>query len=260
MKKLITLVLTIILAMSTTMPIMASETEGEAIFERDPSICSKTGCLSVYGNNIRENIKGKRANCDCIELCYCTQLYHILEDTTEDDFYSAFFYGYYLIYPLEKIYQDCSSSMEETFCYEKSNIIKNLSPFLTGKEKNIENVFENNKSNLYELLASLDNELIGERPITMPKETPIIITDLWDTEVKKNESLTYCGDVIFCVPYATTNKEGVLHCEEIANDLIWNHGFVMGTSVYVIYTDEVIVRYSNTLFDGEEGNITIYTP
>lgn len=263
MKKLITLVLAIIIAMSTTMPIMAKEVEEPeetSIFEKDLSVC-KEGSLSVYRRNIRENIKGEWANCDCWDLCFCTSLYHVLEDTTEDDFYSAFFYGDYFVYPLGGIYQDCSSSMEETFCYEKSNIIKNLSPFMNEKEKDIEYVFKNKKTNLYGLLSSFDNTNICGRIVTMPREIPIIITDLWDTEGAEEESFKYDGEIIFCVPYASTNKEGVLHCEEFINNLLWNHIWIPESmSIYVVYTDEVIVKYSNGSYNCLDGYVEIYVP
>ena len=259
MKKLITLALAIILVMSTTMPIMSAEKEN-TIFETDLAIC-KEGCISVYRQSIRENIKGEWTDCNCFELCFCTQLYHILEDTTEDDFYSTFFNGDHFVYPLGGVYQDCSTSMEKTFCYEKSNIIKNLSPFLNEKEKDIEYVFKNKKTNLYGLLSSFDNEIIGKAIISMPREIPIIITDLWDTEGEDEETFMYDGEIIFCVPYASSNKEGVLHCEEVINNLLWNHGWVPGCmSIYVIYTDEVIVEYSNGYRNGQEGFITIYVP
>ena len=248
MKK-ITLALVIIIVMSTTMPVMAAEEK--VIF----------GHLSVYRQSIRENIKGKDTDCDCIGLCYCTQLYHILEDTTEYDFYSAFLNGNHLLYPLGEVYQDCSSSMEKIFGYEKNNIIKNLTPFLNEKEKDIEYVFKNKKTNLYGLLSSFNNEIIGEATSTNPREIPIIITDLWDTEGKEEETFMYNGEIIFCVPYASTNKEGVLHCEEVINNLLWNHSLIPGSmSIYVIYTDEVIVEYSNGYRNGEEGFITIYVP
>ena len=257
MKKLITLVLSIIIVMSI-MPVMAAEKK--AIFEKDLTVCKEEGYLSVYRQSIRENIKGEWADCDCCYLCYCTQLYHILEDKTEEDFYSAFLNGNYLVYPLGGVYQDCSSSMEETFCYEKSNIIKNLSPFLNEKEKDIEYVFKNKKTNLYGLLSSFNKEIIGDEIINMPRETPIIITDLWDTEGKE-EAFMYDGEIIFCVPYASTNKEGVLHCEEVINNLLWNYGWIPGSmSIYVIYTDKVVVEYSNGYRNGEEGSITIYVP
>lgn len=257
MKKLITLALSIIIVMSTTMPVSAEE---KAIFEKDLTVCKEKGYLSVYRQSIRENIKGEWAKCNCISLCSCTDLYHILEDTTEDDFYSAFLNGNHLIYPLGEVYQDCSTSMEKTFCYEKSNIIKNLSPFLNEREKDIKEVFKNKKTNLNGLLSSFNTEIIGESIITMPRETPIIITDLWDTEGKE-ETFMYDGEIIFCVPYASTNKEGVLHCEEVINNLLWNHGWIPGSmSIYVIYTDEVIVEYSNGYRNGQEGFITIYIP
>lgn len=259
MKKLITLAVVIILIMSTAMPVMAAKKE-ESIFETDLSVC-KEGYLSVYRKNIRENIKGELTDCDCMELCSCTQLYHITEETTEDDFYSAFFNENYFAYSLGRVYQDCSSSMDETFCYEKSNIIKNLSPFLNEKENDIEYVFKNKKTNLYGLLSSFNNEIIGETIITMPREIPIIITDLWDTESEEEETFSYDGEIIFCVPYASTNKEGVLHCEEVVNNLLWNHGWIPGCmSIYVIYTDEVIVEYSNGYMNFEEGFIKIYVP
>ncbi len=256
MKKLIMIAIAIILVMSTIIPVMAAEEK----FKTDLSVFKeKALTLSVYNRNIRENKKGERANCDCIVSCSCTRLYHILEDTPEDDFYSVFFDNQ-VVRPLGGIYQDQSSSMEETFCYEKSNIIKNLSPFL--KEKDIEDVFKNKKTNLYGLLSSFNNKISFERIITIPREVPVIITDLWDTaESEEKELLRYEGEIVFCVPYASTNKEGVLHCEEVVNDLLWNHGWLPGgMAIYVIYTDEVIIEYSNSYHNLEEGFIKIYVP
>ena len=260
MKKLITLALAIIIAMSTKMSVMSEEVKETSIFEQDISVC-KEGYLSVYGQNIRENIKGEWADCDCWDLCFCAQLYHVLEDTAEDDFYSAFFNGDYFVYPLGGIYQDCSSSMEKIFSYERSSIIKNLSPFLNENQKDIKDVFKNKKTDLYGLLSSFNNEIMGKTIITMPREVPVIITDLWDTKGAESESFQYDGEIVFCVPYSSRNTEGVLHCEEVVNNILWNHGWISGCmSIYVIYTDEVIVEYSNTYMNGEKGNITIYVP
>ena len=58
MKKLITLALSIIIVMSTTMPVSAEE---KAIFEKDLTVCKEKGYLSVYRQSIRENIKGEWA-------------------------------------------------------------------------------------------------------------------------------------------------------------------------------------------------------
>lgn len=236
------------------MPTMciAKEEEVEPRVESDLSVY-KTNYLSVYERSIRENIRGEWGDCDCLGLCYCTRLYHILEDTTENnDFYSAFLNGDYLVYPLGRVYLDSSISMKETFSYEKDNIMKNLSSFLNEKNIEIEEVFKNQKTNLYGLLQSYNN--------SKKREIPIIITDLWDTEGE--ELFKYEGNIIFCVPYASTKKEAVLHCEEVINNLLWNHHgrFLSFNSIYLIYTDEIIVKYSNVYRNGEEGCITIYVP
>ena len=139
MKKIIILAMTLILAVSAVMPVMAAEEDNY---------------LSVYDEegDIR--------------------VYHLLEDSTESDFYSAFFDE-----DDYRVYSDCSTSMQQTFFYEKSKIIKNLSPFLNEKEMEIKDVFKNKKTDLYGLMASYKDMSIEERSIT-----PIIITDLWDTE------------------------------------------------------------------------------
>lgn len=256
MKKLMILAVAIIFAMSPKMSVKAEE-EQETIVETDVSILEKPQ-LSVYAQNIRENINGEWADCDCGFLCYCTGLYHILEDSTEEeDFYLTFFKGKHFIYPLGEVYQDCSSSMEETFCYEKEKIIKNLSPFFN--EEDIKDVFKNEKTDLYGLISSFKSENIGEQVIIMPEETPIIITDLWT--VADEEKFICDGEFVFCVPYASTNKEGVLHCEDVINNLLWNHSWIPGSiSIYVVYIDEVIFNYSNGYHNGDEGYIEIYVP
>lgn len=257
MKKLMILAVAIIFAMSPKMSVKAEE-EQETIVETDVSVFEKPQ-LSVYAQNIRENIKGEWDDCECKVLCSCAGLYHVLEDTTQEDFYSAFFYGNHFSAPLGKVYQDCSISMEETFCYEKAKIIKNLSPFLNEKEKDIEDVFKKQKTNLYGLISSFKSENIGEQVIIMPEETPIIITDLWT--VADEEKFICDGEFVFCVPYASTNKEGVLHCEDVINNLLWNHSWIPGSiSIYVVYTDEVIFNYSNGYHNGDEGYIEIYVP
>lgn len=270
MEKLIALVLAIILATAATaitestetkVPVVTVDEEVKPIFEKDLSVC-KEDSLSVYRRDIREKIKGEWVDCDCRDLCSCTSLFHVLEDTTEDDFYSAF-----LNYidngrrTLGAVYVDCSSSMEETFCYEKSKIIKNLSTFLNEKERNIETIFKNQKTGLYGFLHSLDRQISGDLIITAPKEIPIIITDLWDTEENEIEPFRYWGEIIFCVPYASTNKEGVLHCEEVVNDILWNYSLMTGSvGIWVVYTDNVIVRYTNGIHNAWNGSIDIYVP
>ena len=260
MKKLITLGLSLILVMSMTMPVRASEREG-GIFKKDLSVC-KDGEMSVYRQNIREFINGQWKECECWGLCSCAQAYHVLESTKQEDFYSAFFNGEYCASPIGNIYQDCSSSMEETFRYEKSKIIKNLSSFFNEKDE-IE-VFKDTSTNLYGLLGSFKKEVIEEIEevtITSPGEVPVIITDLWDTEGKEEELLVYNGEIIFCVPYASTNKEGVLHCENVINNLFKNYTWIPGSmSIYVVFTDEVIVHYNNGYLNGSYDFIEIYIP
>lgn len=273
MEKLTALVLAIVLATAATaitestetkVPVVAVDEEEEPIVVKGLSVHEKD-YISVYKNQgIREYIKGEYVKCDCspwASLCYCTPLYHVLEDKTEDNFYSSFFNGDYLIYPIGGVYLDCSSSMEETFCYEKSKIIKNLSTFLNEKERNIETIFKNQKTGLYGFLHSLDRQISGDLIITAPKEIPIIITDLWDTEENEVEPFRYWGEIIFCVPYASTNKEGVLHCEEVVNDILWNYILMPGSmSIYVVYTDDVIAEYSNGYYNGRQGYMEIYVP
>lgn len=263
MKKVITLAMTLILALSTVMPVMASEKEERrerTVFETDTFTTREGDYLSVYDGNIREYKNGEWSECNYTNLCYCTQLYHVLEYTTEKDFYSAFFNQYDYDYA---IYSDCSSSMSETFCYEKSQIMKNLLPFL--KEKEIKDVFKSQKTDLYGLLKSFDSEVfegVGySYTCIMPEEALIIITDLWDIKGESMENYEFATKIIFCVPYASTNKEGVLHCEEFVNDILWNHSlFTASTSISIVYTDRVIASYSNGCLNDREGSITIYVP
>lgn len=274
MDKLTALVVAIVLATAATaitettetkVPVVTVDEKEEPIVVKDLSEYEKN-YISIYDiQRIREYINGEYVKCDCspwAALCHCTSLYHILENKTEDDFYSVFFNGDYLIYPIGGVYSDCSSSMQETFCYEKSKIIKNLLPFLNEKGRNVETIFKNQKTDLYGFLHSLDRQIIsGDLVITAPKEVPIIITDLWDTEENEVEPFRYWGEVIFCVPYASTNKEGVLHCEEVVNDILWNYNLMAcSIGIYVVYTDDVIVKYSNGYYNGRQGYIEIYVP
>ena len=212
MKKIIILAMTLILAVSEVMPVMAAEEDNY---------------LSVYDEegDIR--------------------VYHLLEDSTESDFYSAFFDE-----DDYRVYSDCSTSMQQTFFYEKSKIIKNLSPFLNEKEMEIKDVFKNKKTDLYGLMASYKDMSIEERSIT-----PIIITDLWDTECEDMEN-SITGTIVFCVPYASTNKEGIVHCEKVVNDILWYNDAEL---IYVVYTDEVIIRYC-AAYHSDKGWIEIYVP
>ena len=263
MKKIIILAMTLILAASAVIPVMASEKEEwreRTVFETDTFTAREEDYLSVYDGNIREYKNGEWSECNCTYLCYCTALYHVVEYTTEKDFYSAFFNQYDYDYA---IYSDCSSSMSETFCYEKSQIMRNLLPFL--KEKEIKDVFKNQKTDLYGLLKSFDSEVfegVGySYTCIMPEKTPIIITDLWDIKGEGMENYRFAGQIIFCVPYASTNKEGVLHCEEFVNDILWNHSLCpASTSISIVYTDNIIARYSNGYYNDMEGCITIYAP
>lgn len=264
MKKIITLVMTLVLAVSAVMPVMAKEEEERrerTVFQTDTFTTREGNYLSVYDGNIREYKNGEWSECNYTYLCYCTQLYHVLEDSTEDNFYSAFFKDQYDEYA---VYSDCSTSMENTFCYEKSKIMKNLSPFLNEKEMGTEDVFRNKKTDLYGLLTSFNHEFMDEKfdyICIMPKKTPIIITDLWDTKGEDMDKYRFAGSIIFCVPYASTNKEGVLHCEEFVNDILWNHSLCpASTAIYLVYTDEVIARYSDGYHNDMEGFIDIYVP
>lgn len=263
MKKIITLAIVLIFAVSAVMPVMAAEEEEQrerTVFKTDTFTSREGDYLSVYDGNIREYKNGEWSECNDIGLCYCTQLYHVLEETTEKDFYSAFLKSEDDDYA---IYSDCSTSMRETFCYERSHIMTNLSPFL--KEKEIEDVFKNKRTDLYGLLKSFDSEVFervsNSYTCIMPEKTPIIITDLWDIKGESMENYRFAGQIIFFVPYASTNKEGVLHCEEFVNDILWNHSLCpASTAICLVYTDEVIARYCNGYHNDMEGFITIYVP
>lgn len=97
-----------------------------------------------------------------------------------------------------------------------------------------------------------------------PNETIIIISDLWDTSKIENE-FYYHGNLIFCVPYNSTDKEAVLHCETVVNKLIYDHnGFGLGgedsIDIYIVYMDKTIVKYSNGSFNASNGYIEILVP
>lgn len=119
MKKIIALAMILILSASAVMPVMAKEDERRerTVFETTYFKEREGEYLSVYDGNIRELKNGEWSECNGLGLCYCTQLYHVLEDTTEDNFYSAFFKDRYDDYV---VYSDCSTSMQQTFSYEKS--------------------------------------------------------------------------------------------------------------------------------------------
>ena len=251
MKKIITFIAIIMVALTTT-PVMA-----------DDSISDEEQYhLSIYDTNIRENINDdETVKCDCFDLCSCTQKYHLLENAKQDDFYLAFFNSE-LVYPLEGVYQDASSSMEKFFGYETNKILKNISPVLNEKQKNIEYVFKNKKTDLYGLLSSF----CTNDDVFSPSQTNVIITDLWDTKGIK-ENFFYYGQIVFCVPYESSNKEAVLHCEDVVNDLIFNHnhsrfgvGGISSFSIYLVYTDKTIVEYSNGSFNGSDGYMKVLVP
>lgn len=249
MKKILTFV-TIIMVTLTTTPVMA-----------DDSISDEEQYhLSIYDTNIREHINDDKAvKCDCLGICRCTQKYHLLENPKQGDFYLTFFNNE-LVYPVEGVYQDVSSSMEKNFGYETNKILKNISPVLNEKQKNIEYVFKNKKTDLYGLLSSF----CTNDDVFSPSQTNVIITDLWDTKGVK-EKFFYYGQIVFCVPYASTNKEAVLHCEDVVNDLIFNHssfgvGGISSICIYLVYTDKTIVEYSNGTFNGSDGYMEVLVP
>lgn len=254
MKKLLLVLLVLVTTLTIAQPAMATPNVSKSVFEEDESAC-KALQLSVYRGNIREKKDDKWAACDCQGLCYCNSLYHVLEDKEDRDFYTEFFNNY----PISshgKVYSDCSFSMDNTFSYEKRVIFKNLQPFLQQEKKEVKEVFKNPKINLYGFLNSFRKvSFLGQR-MTMSKKMPIIITDLW--EIQGEKVLKYAGDVAFCVPYSSTNKQGVLHCETVVNDLLEHHVWHF-TSIYIVYTDSVIAEYSYH-YNGLEGHIDIYVP
>lgn len=259
MRKLITLTVAVILAILVVIPVVAEGERKNQLFENDLTV-GEDYRLSVYKKWIRENINEEEwSECGCVGLHNCASLYHILKDTEEDDFYKAFFNDEHFFRPLGKVYVDSSFSMKETFCYEKSEIEKNLSPVMNEKE--VENIFTNQETDLYGFLTSFDKEVLDKVTVIMPEETPIIITDLWSAENEYIQPFRYYGEIIFCVPYSSTNTEGILHCEEVVNDLLWNHSLMPGdVSIYVVYTDKVIVNYNNGIYNGDFGFIEIYIP
>lgn len=256
MKKTTTILIVIILATLTTMPIKASDSVTD----------EERYHLSMYGNYIRDNISKEEyidtnPFCKWTGICNCTQKYHLLNESTQNDFYSAFFNNEEFSYlPFEEIYQDTSSSMTSNFEYETEKIVKNISPILDEKKLEIKPVFENSKTNLYKFIGSFCNK---ENKFS-PEKTIVIISDLWNTS-KFEDEFEYSGNLVFCVPYESTNKEAVLHCEDVANNLILNHNkFGIGgmdiIDIYIVYMDQTIVKYSNGFFNGNDGYVDILVP
>ena len=254
MKKSIALLVAVVLAMSTVTNVFAKE-EDKPVFETDVLSSYEEGYISVYGQKIHDQNE-ERASVNCIGLCDCIELYHILERSPDANFYSSFFYGNYLVNPIGKVYKDCSGSMTKLFSTETSNILNNLSPFINQQGKKIKDIFKYGNSNLYAFLDSFKKKSYNQ-----PDKVPIIISDLFNTDYDNESNWLYDGEIVFCVPFASTNKEYVLHCEKIVNDILWNHSFMLGDIyIFVVYTDNVIVEYSNGYFNGNAGFIKIYVP
>lgn len=254
MKKIATFLVTIILVTLTTVPIKA---ENSTKYEERQH-------LSIYDKNIREHVNGhiidSNSICKLTGECHCYQKYHLLENSTKEDFYSVFFNSEQLNYvPFEGIYQDASDSMTKNFSYETKKITENISTVLNEKQLKIKPVFANSKTNLYGLIGSFCND-----DVFSPNETIIIISDLWDTSKIENE-FYYYGNLIFCVPYNSRDQEAVLHCEDVVNKLIYDHnGFGLGgedsIDIYIVYMDKTIVKYSNGSFNASNGYIEILVP
>ena len=125
MKKIATFLVTIILVTLTTVPIKA---ENSTKYEERQN-------LSIYDKNIREHVNGhiidSNSTCKYTGECHCYQKYHLLENSTKEDFYSVFFNSEQLNYvPFEGIYQDASDSMTKNFSYETKKITENISTVL----------------------------------------------------------------------------------------------------------------------------------
>lgn len=73
------------------------------------------------------------------------------------------------------------------------------------------------------------------------------------------KSVTFCNTLICCVPYESTNKEAVLHCETFANKVL-DKGLWLQSAVYIVYTDEVVIEYHNRDWQFGGGGINIYIP
>ena len=254
MKKSIALLVALILAMSTVTNVFAKEDFVPAL----PS--NGEGHLSIFSEKTREYKNGEWADCGETTLCHCIQLYHVLESSPDANFYSSFFHGDYIVNPIGTVYKDCSSSMSTLFPIGTSKIINNLSPFINEEKKNVKDIFKNKESDLYGFLNSFKKTNVCDYIINIPDKVPIIISDLFNRNCNESNWL-YCGEIVFCVPFASSNPEYVLQCEKVVNDILWNHSFLLGyISIFVVYTDDVIAEYSNGYFNGDRGCIKVYVP
>lgn len=196
--------------------------------------------------------------------------YHIMNQYSEKEqkdinFYTAFFENEILFSrEISTIYMDCSYSMDKTFGDEKEKIMQNLNQFISKNEIVVEEVFKNAETHLYSLLDSIaeknSNDWFQKKSDIF---SHVIVTDLCDTgDATIDEALkspTFSNFVIFCVPYESTNKKAVLHCETFANEVL-DRGLWVQSSVFIVYTDEVVVEYHNKDWQFGPGGINIYLP
>jgi hypothetical protein len=173
--------------------------------------------------------------------------YNLIIDNTDttnvdsiEDYNKEFFYYYFLdmINAEQKVYVDCSTSMNKTFKYEKINSAKLLMPYINFNSFKAKLIFED--SNSSDIYGSL-NEILEENAELYKSKSIIMLTDLWDTE---NSELSEKSDIsaIFFVPYNVTNLDAKNHCDDIAKKLLskWN-----SSCVYIAYMDETIIEYNN---------------
>lgn len=258
MQKVKTIILLIVLAVSMyCAPITVEKLYNPIVveastFEEDMSFLNMDW-LSIYSSS--ENM---------------ITTYHIMNQYSEKghqdiNFYTAFFENEISsLREISTIYLDCSYSMDKTFTDEKEKIMQNLDQLISKNEIVVEEVFKNAKTHLYSLLDSIAGENNND---WFQKKTDIfshvIVTDLCDTgDIAIDETLkipTFSNFVIFCVPYESTDKKAVLHCETFANEVL-DRGLWVQSSVFIVYTDEVIVEYNNKDWQFGPGGINIYIP
>lgn len=256
MQKFRTIILLIVLAVSMyCAPISIGKSYNPIVveattLEEDLSLW-KEDWLSIYSSN-EEMIR----------------TYHIMDEYSKRkqqyiNFYTAFFENEISSYcGISTIYIDCSYSMDRTFFDGKEKILQNLDQFVSKNELCVKEVFKNTETHLYSLIDLLAKENMNAWENGTDLYNNIIVTDLFDTGNNIDETLksvTFCNTLICCVPYESTNKEAVLHCETFANKVL-DKGLWLQSAVYIVYTDEVVIEYHNRDWQFGGGGINIYIP
>lgn len=205
---------------------------------------------------------------DCYVTMYTEKDYYIIEKTQlsdftpETDFYSAFmWYIEDAEKPINnKIYVDSSSSMSKTFSYETSKVMENLQPYLDKNGLEYEKVLSGKGTDLNTMINNYVLESNQERDVDLfPLDTLMMVTDLWNTEAVEFNFKNKTANMVFFVPYKSTNVEAVTHCEQVVNDILWGQEMCFST-IDIVYMDDVVVEYCKLFVDSNDGTIEIFVP